>query len=553
MLLWLLLLLTPPASDAPPLPEILLRARDHLEASDRTAARRELTRALELYPESPAVYNFLGVVEAGDGHYEPAEQRFREAIRRAPHYTDARLNLGRLYQENAARDPEAVSKALAQYQAVLEYAPKHVEARFQSATLLQIRGEFDRSLEELERLPAADQERPAVIALRLADHAGKGDHEKADQAAEVLLQRAGVTELDLRSVLPALAEHNREDLAIRLLETMRARGWTSADDLRRLGLLHEEAGDLALGREARPEGVTLLLDLARVAHKQGDLRGALGYLAHARSLEPDNPYVHFSFGMVCVDMDLGAEAYDSLKEAVRLDPDNPSINYAFAAVALHRKDPSEAIPYFRKYAELKPEDPRGTTRPHGSIWSPPRLAPRPRRRRTISWPASHGRTTISKRRRASPSRPSRPSPTTPTRTPSWGSSTCSWGNRSGRSRRSSAVSSWTPTTTSATCTSRCSTRGRGIPAPGPSGSASRTSRGDTSRRGGSSFARSRSAPKPLRERRLWQRSRSIPFSSRGIGSRKAAGPVQQNLRILCRNERPEDYRRGPIGSRWRSL
>jgi tetratricopeptide (TPR) repeat protein len=366
MLLWLLLLLTPPASDAPPLPEILLRARDHLEASDRTAARRELTRALELYPESPAVYNLLGVVEAGDGHYEPAEQRFREAIRRAPRYTDARLNLGRLYQENAARDPEAVSKALAQYQAVLEYAPKHVEARFQSATLLQIRGEFDRSLEELERLPAADQERPAVIALRLADHAGKGDHEKADQAAEVLLQRAGVTELDLRSVLPALAEHNREDLAIRLLETMRARGWTSADDLRRLGLLHEEAGDLALGREAleaawraRPEGVTLLLDLARVAHKQGDLRGALGYLAHARSLEPDNPYVHFSFGMVCVDMDLGAEAYDSLKEAVRLDPDNPSINYAFAAVALHRKDPSEAIPYFRKYAELKPEDPRG--------------------------------------------------------------------------------------------------------------------------------------------------------------------------------------------------
>jgi cytochrome c-type biogenesis protein CcmH/NrfG len=105
--------------------------------------------------------------------------------------------------------------------------------------------------------------------------------------------------------------------------------------------------------------VALLLDLARVAHKQGDHRGALGYLAHARDIEPENAHIHFFFGMVCVDLDLGAEAYNSLKEAVRLDPDNPAMNYAMGAVAVHRKDPGEAIPYFRKYSELKPQDPRG--------------------------------------------------------------------------------------------------------------------------------------------------------------------------------------------------
>jgi tetratricopeptide (TPR) repeat protein len=63
--------------------------------------------------------------------------------------------------------------------------------------------------------------------------------------------------------------------------------------------------------------------------------------------------------MVCVDLDLGSEAYNSLKEAVRLDPENPAVNYAMGAVALHRKDPAEAIPYFRKYSELRPEDHRG--------------------------------------------------------------------------------------------------------------------------------------------------------------------------------------------------
>jgi Flp pilus assembly protein TadD len=63
--------------------------------------------------------------------------------------------------------------------------------------------------------------------------------------------------------------------------------------------------------------------------------------------------------MACVELELGAEAYNSFKEAVRLDPDDAAANYALGAVCLHRKDPGEAAPYFRKYAELEPDEPRG--------------------------------------------------------------------------------------------------------------------------------------------------------------------------------------------------
>jgi len=134
MVLTLLLL----AAQAGPatLPEMLSRAMQSLEASDRVSARRELTEALRLHPTSPAVHNFLGVVEAGDGNYLAAEKRFREAVLRAPDYTDAYLNLGRLYQENGAKDPKAATKALAAYQAILRYDPAHAESRFQSAALL---------------------------------------------------------------------------------------------------------------------------------------------------------------------------------------------------------------------------------------------------------------------------------------------------------------------------------------------------------------------------------------------------------------------------------
>jgi tetratricopeptide (TPR) repeat protein len=170
----------------------------------------------------------------------------------------------------------------------------------------------------------------------------------------------------VRPTLPVLLAHGREDLTVKLLEDLRWRGRASSDDLQRLGLLREKAGELAEARvrleEAardRPDSVPLLLDLARVAHKAGDPKGALGYLAHARALEPANARVHLLFGMICVELDLGVEAYNSLKEAVRLDPESAAVNYAMGAVALHRKDPSEAIPYFRKYTELEPKEPRG--------------------------------------------------------------------------------------------------------------------------------------------------------------------------------------------------
>src|SRR5207247_9787111 len=103
-------LAAPPRPARPPLPDLLTRAQQRLEASDRSGARRELTEALRLYPASATVHNFLGVLEAQEGNYRAAEARFREAIDRRPQYTDAYLNLGRLYQENAGQDEQAVRK-----------------------------------------------------------------------------------------------------------------------------------------------------------------------------------------------------------------------------------------------------------------------------------------------------------------------------------------------------------------------------------------------------------------------------------------------------------
>lgn len=53
------------------------------------------------------------------------------------------------------------------------------------------------------------------------------------------------------------------------------------------------------------------MDLARVADKQTDYTGALGYITHARDLDPRNPAIHFFFGMVSMKENLLEEAYIS--------------------------------------------------------------------------------------------------------------------------------------------------------------------------------------------------------------------------------------------------
>lgn len=357
-----------PASSPTPAPaEALARAQALLERGDRAGARLALAPALRSFPAHPVLQNFLGVLEAQDGRYAAAEAHFRGAVRAAPRYTDASLNLGRLYQENAARDPDALPKALAAYEAVLAYDPEHAESLYQSAVLLRATGDFARSLERLGRLPAEQRLRAQVLAVRLADEVGAGRGDEADASMEALLDRPDLTEPDVLAILPTLAAHGGEGRAVRLLERLRARGLASEIGLQRLAEGYEAGGRFDAARDAleavaalRPAGVPLLMDLARVAQKAGDGQGALGYLAHARGLDPKDARVHFLFGMLCVELGLGVEAYNALKEAVRLDPGNAAVNYAMGAVALHRRDPSEAVPFFKKYAELTPGDPRGS-------------------------------------------------------------------------------------------------------------------------------------------------------------------------------------------------
>src|SRR5205814_5777501 len=110
------------------------------------------------------------------------------------------------------------------YDAVLAYAADQPDSLYQSAVLLLAAGDFARSLERVGRLPAEQRQRAQVLALRLADEAGLGSGDEAERTAAALVDRPDLAEADVLSVTPGLAAHGRDDLALRLLERVRARG-----------------------------------------------------------------------------------------------------------------------------------------------------------------------------------------------------------------------------------------------------------------------------------------------------------------------------------------
>jgi len=356
----------PAQKQAAPRDQEILRIQQLIEGRAFASAHAELAEALKRHPGDEGLENLLGVVEAQEGNYAAAEASFQRAVARSPKFTGAYLNLGRLYQEHAGKDPGALPKALDVYRRVLAYEPGNSEAHYQSASLLLRQHKYQESLHHLSLLPSDLAATAQALAIQCGDYAGLQQSAETTKAASRLAASADLSEPDVQQALLGLVPAKRDDLTVSLLESLRKRQPLSPELLQTLGLAYDRTSRLPEAREALEAAFAgdgssfeLLWNLARVAHRQKDYQGALGYLAHARDLQPANAAVHYYFGLVCIDLNLIAEARNSFEKAVQLEPESPEYNYAMGAASAFRHDPADAVPYFEKYLRLKPQDPRG--------------------------------------------------------------------------------------------------------------------------------------------------------------------------------------------------
>jgi tetratricopeptide (TPR) repeat protein len=337
----------------------VLRVQESIASGDRDGAQVKLAAAMRRWPNSAGLYNLRGILLAMGGDTAGAEQAFRRAVSFDPQLASAWKNLARAYLSDPDSPPPLAEQAL---EHASQIDPADEATRLELARVLEWRGAFADSLREIEKIRTLKA--PLIAGLRAANLAGLNRQAEATHAAQLFSRDMDLSESDALAVFPVL-ERYLPAAALAIEEELEARKLATELSRQHLAVIYEGVDDFQKARAALEESVRdkpdagLLLDLARVAYKQKDIDGALGYVAHARDVAPDNAALHFFFGMLAVEKNLPLEARKSLAIAVRLASGNASYNYAMGAVSLQGPDPAEAIPFFERYVALSKGDPRG--------------------------------------------------------------------------------------------------------------------------------------------------------------------------------------------------
>jgi tetratricopeptide (TPR) repeat protein len=346
--------------------QTVVQIQQQMEQGRLDDARSLIGSALKRFPSDGGLENLQGIVDAEQGDTDLARQAFSAAIQHDPKLVGAYLNLGRIEMDKAGSDAVTRAEAMRLYQKVLRMNPANTEANFQAATLLMWRGEYASSLAHLARTGATMRGQMRVEALRCADEAGLGHTSATDRAASAMVANPELRERDAVFVLPPLRAARRADLIDTIFSAANARTPLSASGLRVLGLAKEAEGKPEEATAVLEQAFALddtkvapLLDLTRIALAGKQYQQALGYLAHARALRPDDAAFAYEYGRICLKLKLLGEACRAMGEAVKLDPDSPDYNFALGVVSSNAQDASAGLPYLKKYHQMRPGDPEG--------------------------------------------------------------------------------------------------------------------------------------------------------------------------------------------------
>lgn len=344
----------------------VIRIQEKISSGNLEAARAALRSAFLKFPNDGGLENLLGVVEIQQGHTNAAKRAFSKAIEESPGLTGAYLNLGRILMASASSNSRTRQEAAHLFRDVLRQHPDNEDANFEYAIVLMWNQQYRASLSHLARLPENAHANVRVEALTCADQAGLGNMPAAKHAAARMTANASLREQDVMLALPALRAAHRADLIADLLSAANRRSPLSAKGLRLLGLAQEAEGNLNNAHatlthvyEMDSSWAAPLVDLARIALAQKKYREALGYLAHARALEPQNASLAYEFGLVCVKLGLLDETIKAMGNAVKLAPDNPEYNLSMGLISSFGFNPETAIPFLKKYHAMRPSDPEG--------------------------------------------------------------------------------------------------------------------------------------------------------------------------------------------------
>lgn len=297
---------------------------------DPERAAGYLQKGLEVYPDSAILHYLKGRALAASGDPERAGESFQAALKSAPNFVAAKVNLAMLVGQSADRMAEAVGML----DEVLQKDPGNVQALIERARLRARHGK--------ELSVAADDARR--VTGDLAEKAGKGQVGWAHLVLAQVARQGGQlketsTELDRAAQSPPCCDSTF--------------AYELAGEMMRLSRMADAHDQMQRALELKPKKAEFLQRMAHVLLELDDPGEAAPYLerAPARQLE-----TRLLQGRLFYAQRKYKKAIDQLKRVLAEKPDSIEAEIALALALARRKADDEAVRRLEKLGAAHPQD-----------------------------------------------------------------------------------------------------------------------------------------------------------------------------------------------------
>lgn len=298
--------------------------RCYVKMGDYTGARRAYESVLERVPDDVDSLIGLGIISAGGGSMEIAEELFRKALGIQPASAQALFHIASCQESRG--DIEGAVKSL---EDAVQHGTDRMDVYIKLADMYETAGEADKTASTLrraiQRAPAANDLRKRLIALHMA--AGK------------------------------------KDAAIEELKRYVEQGGRNAPAFVELGNLCCETGKegdaLSAYREAillDPSAKGLSRKIAILHHRRAEYAPAIEAYVRAIEEEPGSPLLHNNIAVCYARRNMFSEAIREYEKALALDSDFAEVHIDLAKIYGDRLEkPKKAIEHCCSYLRLRPD------------------------------------------------------------------------------------------------------------------------------------------------------------------------------------------------------
>lgn len=349
-----LLAISPTIVHAGTSPNRILQIQRLVDRGQIDLAEKQVWDIVSNEPENVSAIDLLGVIRTKQKRFPEAEALFKRAIAIAPDSAESYRALGEAYEaQNRPDDGNAA------YLKAHELAPRDVRASFDLARTFEKTGEFGRSAEIIESIPAGSRPADALPIMASDYFALKQPERVAELIPEV--RRLGASDPPLiLQFARVLVDNGYADDAEEVLKIARPAQRAMPEFLLVLARVQERQGNVAMAERTLvqitkqyPGYFEAWMQSARLASGVRDYKKEASLLDRALDIRPDDQDALRHLIVAKTRSGDAVGAITAARHLYSVEPNDPDAMYLLATALVNRAQWHEARPVADKLVTVR--------------------------------------------------------------------------------------------------------------------------------------------------------------------------------------------------------